>query len=220
MFCCVCFVFLFFFIYLFFFFFFFFSSRRRHTRLTCDWSSDVCSSDLPVRTERVVLLALVRIGQDGIRLVDVLEPPLRRLVTGFDVRVVLPGQLAEGLPDLGLAGCPGHPQDPVVVLVFHSGPPSLGVPSPSVVASDDDRWLVRRRREAPSTHRTLRLRPERGVAFDDLWRLDLQRLRLAPQSRLEHLVHRVDQDQLHLLADFLGDVPKVLLVLARQDHDL
>src|SRR5690242_7325618 len=24
---------------------FFFSSRRRHTRLTCDWSSDVCSSD-------------------------------------------------------------------------------------------------------------------------------------------------------------------------------
>src|SRR5580698_6541715 len=26
--------------------FFFFSSRRRHTSLTCDWSSDVCSSDL------------------------------------------------------------------------------------------------------------------------------------------------------------------------------
>src|SRR6266571_4384797 len=24
---------------------YFFSSRRRHTRLTCDWSSDVCSSD-------------------------------------------------------------------------------------------------------------------------------------------------------------------------------
>src|SRR5467141_4907571 len=27
-------------------FFFFFSSRRRHTRFKCDWSSDVCSSDL------------------------------------------------------------------------------------------------------------------------------------------------------------------------------
>src|SRR2546430_511342 len=25
--------------------FFFFSSRRRHTRFDCDWSSDVCSSD-------------------------------------------------------------------------------------------------------------------------------------------------------------------------------
>src|SRR5262249_59549563 len=29
------------------FFIFFFSSRRRHTRLVSNWSSDVCSSDLP-----------------------------------------------------------------------------------------------------------------------------------------------------------------------------
>src|SRR5439155_6393833 len=28
---------------------FFFSSRRRHTRWPRDWSSDVCSSDLPAR---------------------------------------------------------------------------------------------------------------------------------------------------------------------------
>ena len=28
---------------------FFFSSRRRHTRLLCDWSSDVCSSDLLIK---------------------------------------------------------------------------------------------------------------------------------------------------------------------------
>src|SRR5690348_17534671 len=43
---CVClcfFLFCFFFLFL---FFFFFSSRRRHTRWTGDWSSDVCSSDL------------------------------------------------------------------------------------------------------------------------------------------------------------------------------
>src|SRR5207237_6692483 len=31
-------------------FFFFFSSRRRHTRFKCDWSSDVCSSDLTIAT--------------------------------------------------------------------------------------------------------------------------------------------------------------------------
>src|SRR5688572_18759249 len=31
------------------FIFFFFSSRRRHTRFDCDWSSDVCSSDLEVK---------------------------------------------------------------------------------------------------------------------------------------------------------------------------
>src|SRR6266511_4209003 len=30
-------------------FFFFFSSRRRHTRFSRDWSSDVCSSDLAAR---------------------------------------------------------------------------------------------------------------------------------------------------------------------------
>src|SRR5688572_6893979 len=30
------------------FYFFFFSSRRRHTRFDCDWSSDVCSSDLQI----------------------------------------------------------------------------------------------------------------------------------------------------------------------------
>src|SRR2546430_5586244 len=30
--------------------FFFFSSRRRHTRFDCDWSSDVCSSDLSWRS--------------------------------------------------------------------------------------------------------------------------------------------------------------------------
>src|SRR5438034_9886887 len=40
-------------------FFFFFSSRRRHTRSLCDWSSDVCSSDLDAR--RRVLAVLDRI---------------------------------------------------------------------------------------------------------------------------------------------------------------
>src|SRR5215472_12615427 len=30
--------------------FFFFSSRRRHTRCLSDWSSDVCSSDLPAES--------------------------------------------------------------------------------------------------------------------------------------------------------------------------
>src|SRR3712207_8072459 len=33
-------------------YFFFFSSRRRHTRYWRDWSSDVCSSDLPAAARR------------------------------------------------------------------------------------------------------------------------------------------------------------------------
>src|SRR6266478_6956169 len=43
-------------------FFFFFSSRRRHTRFDCDWSSDVCSSDLD--------LAKIRTGRAHTGLLD------------------------------------------------------------------------------------------------------------------------------------------------------
>src|SRR2546429_3280353 len=38
--------------------FFFFSSRRRHTRCSRDWSSDVCSSDLIGGVEREILVSL------------------------------------------------------------------------------------------------------------------------------------------------------------------
>src|SRR5947207_14192884 len=40
--------------------FFFFSSRRRHTRSLCDWSSDVCSSDLPQNDKRKVTMSETR----------------------------------------------------------------------------------------------------------------------------------------------------------------
>src|SRR5690606_39753616 len=50
---------------------FFFSSRRRHTRFSRDWSSDVCSSDLislfavqgPKATEALQLLTPVELGK-------------------------------------------------------------------------------------------------------------------------------------------------------------
>src|SRR5689334_24227133 len=41
---------------------FFFASRRRHTRWNCDWSSDVCSSDLELGRLRVG--AAVGVGGD------------------------------------------------------------------------------------------------------------------------------------------------------------
>src|SRR5690242_21415371 len=43
--------------------FFFFSSRRRHTRLTCDWSSDACSSDLVELSSRIRPDILDRAGE-------------------------------------------------------------------------------------------------------------------------------------------------------------
>src|SRR5713101_98967 len=47
--------------------FFFFSSRRRHTRLTCDWSSDVCSSDLAGAGKTARVAARQATGGAGIR---------------------------------------------------------------------------------------------------------------------------------------------------------
>src|SRR5438034_6614367 len=48
---------------------FFFSSRRRHTRSLCDWSSDVCSSDLSVMCRSSGFAAFARGFAFGLALV-------------------------------------------------------------------------------------------------------------------------------------------------------
>src|SRR4051794_41966129 len=63
--------------------FFFFSSRRRHTRWTGDWSSDVCSSDLDAALLRMVATLLElepeqrrdHTQQRGVRLILAARPP-------------------------------------------------------------------------------------------------------------------------------------------------
>src|SRR5262249_57276261 len=47
--------------------YFFFSSRRRHTRLVSDWSSDVCSSDLHAGYPRVYAIASEYLGHTASR---------------------------------------------------------------------------------------------------------------------------------------------------------
>src|SRR5260370_41587850 len=57
---------------------FFFSSRRRHTIFKCDWSSDVCSSDLAdaveLRIEGVPVLLLLGCGHQ----IHVFHPVIAR----------------------------------------------------------------------------------------------------------------------------------------------
>jgi hypothetical protein len=66
-------------------------------------------------TVRVVLAALLGIGQHLVGLGGLLELGLGIRVVGVDVRVQLPRQAPEGLLDRRLVGIPGHAQDLVVV---------------------------------------------------------------------------------------------------------
>src|SRR5699024_11668252 len=69
---------------------FFFSSRRRHTRSKRDWSSDVCSSDLPRRIPsprpdptHSSTAAAGRLGSGPVSLVERIERLLRpEVLTG------------------------------------------------------------------------------------------------------------------------------------------
>src|SRR2546427_8418485 len=52
--------------------FFFFSSRRRHTRFDCDWSSDVCSSDLIYLHHNVNALGIMKLNVADVLPIDAL----------------------------------------------------------------------------------------------------------------------------------------------------
>src|SRR5215204_6113192 len=72
--------------------FFFFSSRRRHTRSLCDWSSDVCSSDLGRRVRSGVLLR-------GDHLDDVTDDDLRVLRDEVGLRGIVDLRTATEAPE-------------------------------------------------------------------------------------------------------------------------
>src|SRR5256885_15387068 len=79
---------------------FFFSSRRRHTRLQGDWSSDVCSSDLHLRRVEIEV-GLLRVG-------DAIEPEIG-LAPILD-RIGVAGLEGERL-QIGRASCKGKSVD-------------------------------------------------------------------------------------------------------------
>src|SRR5688572_6067213 len=58
----------------------FFSSRRRHTRFDCDWSSDVCSSDLEAKNAGIDVRALVSINPGNPTGVSLEESNVRQIL--------------------------------------------------------------------------------------------------------------------------------------------
>src|SRR5690606_31079950 len=63
-------------------FLFFFSSRRRHTRFSRDWSSDVCSSDLKKAMTYPIAVVVVAIVVTAILLLKVV-PQFEEVFSGF-----------------------------------------------------------------------------------------------------------------------------------------
>src|SRR5256886_7821834 len=93
-------------------FIFFFSSRRRHTRFDCDWSSDVCSSDLVMPD---VYLGTVEprdrflLASDG--LTGMLEDPQLAELMAADR---MPQEQVDDLIKIGRASCRGRGEISVV----------------------------------------------------------------------------------------------------------
>src|SRR2546430_16448274 len=99
--------------------FFFFSSRRRHTRFDCDWSSDVCSSSedgaAPLRAPepmaalgwpRAIPILLAMVRHYRLRLLVTFGPGIPRVaaligvgvLSALPVRPVTPSEPVTRLP--------------------------------------------------------------------------------------------------------------------------
>ena len=98
----------------------------RPRRLPSRWRREVCPG-LPIRAQLIVACALLRVRQDSVGLVQLLEARARRIVPWVDVRVVLAGELSIRLLDLVRAGGARDPEHFVVVpeLHGHTAPPLL-----------------------------------------------------------------------------------------------
>src|SRR5205807_4711825 len=83
--------------------YFFFSSRRRHTRLQGDWSSDVCSSDLVRVAHGTGETRLGVLDPDSGRLTD-LNLPFQVFVSGVSAAGQTIATIAGG-PEIGRASC-------------------------------------------------------------------------------------------------------------------
>src|SRR5256886_14707994 len=66
---------------------FFFSSRRRHTRFDCDWSSDVCSSDLKLSGE--ALMGDREYGLDPERIAVIADEIVSVQARGVELAIVV-----------------------------------------------------------------------------------------------------------------------------------
>src|SRR2546430_8604021 len=85
--------------------FFFFSSRRRHTRFDCDWSSDVCSSDLALSLDQQGVVHADRSDLDEYRRRFAVRGKARTLAEALQDADVFVGLSVGGIVKIGRASC-------------------------------------------------------------------------------------------------------------------
>src|SRR2546427_2329918 len=108
--------------------FVFFSSRRRHTIFDCDWSSDVCSSDLVSSRRFQSCAGWTDASGDNVRAA---QDWIRRLDTGGGTNIA--GALTEGLAEQPREGALG------VVVFLTDGLPTVGETDPERLADQAER---------------------------------------------------------------------------------
>src|SRR5256884_7580802 len=114
-------------------FVFFFSSRRRHTRCSRDWSSDVCSSDLDEPTAsldpttQMEILGVFRALRKSLSLTMMFITHNPALLAGFADRILVlyAGRVIELGPAQGVLASPKHPY---TRSLFQSIPPLASAP--------------------------------------------------------------------------------------------
>src|SRR2546427_5228570 len=106
---------------------FFFSSRRRHTRFDCDWSSDVCSSDLETqmlvdRAEQVVFdLSQSRVTTEFSHIEELLKESFERITALYEAGADVTG-VPSGFRDLDRLTSGFQPGNLVII----AARPSMG----------------------------------------------------------------------------------------------
>src|SRR5690606_40918291 len=85
---------------------FFFSSRRRHTRFSRDWSSDVCSSDLVMDTPKAQIALTLSAGEAGILRLPIIARPPTSAGKDFPIRIAIRYRTSDNAPiKIGRASC-------------------------------------------------------------------------------------------------------------------
>src|SRR6201996_4361420 len=141
--------------------FYFFSSRRRHTRFDCDWSSDVCSSDLEMGIDFMLCYPSAVLGlldiEDGEVAGAVAHAANRWLVSIFEPykhRMAVGGIIPMNNPQVASAA------------VEHAA--SIGMKT-TIMASYVRRYLGDKPASGPQAHRLDTYGIDSAYDYDPLW---------------------------------------------------